>query len=173
MGINPGRFGAGATGINFTASRQLARDCGISHSLRDQSELSAEFIYEMIAAYGGPEIFFGDFYIGAVSPFGYLKHGINCNYYDSPALLRNVEPFIIDAMSHLMKSGLHKEVCICIGEGKNFLHLKNWNERFHWFREIIPLAHPRFILQYRRKRKDDYIRQYVQTLREVKGLVTL
>src|SRR5687768_3362843 len=32
MGINPGRFGAGITGINFTAPRQLRENCGIEHS---------------------------------------------------------------------------------------------------------------------------------------------
>ena len=29
FGINPGRFGAGTTGINFTAPKQLQEFCGI------------------------------------------------------------------------------------------------------------------------------------------------
>ena len=33
FGINPGRFGAGTTGINFTAPKQLKEICGIDHSL--------------------------------------------------------------------------------------------------------------------------------------------
>src|SRR6476661_2924650 len=44
LGINPGRFGAGVTGVNFTAPKQLTQHCGIAHDLRMQSELSAEFI---------------------------------------------------------------------------------------------------------------------------------
>src|SRR5437868_12793993 len=44
LGINPGRFGAGITGINFTAPRQLKNDCGITHPFGESSELSAEFI---------------------------------------------------------------------------------------------------------------------------------
>ena len=54
LGINPGRFGAGVTGINFTAPRQLKEYCGIDHPFGDSSELSAEFIekqYEIIQAY--------------------------------------------------------------------------------------------------------------------------
>jgi hypothetical protein len=32
LGINPGRFGAGITGVNFTAPKQLAQYCGIPHT---------------------------------------------------------------------------------------------------------------------------------------------
>src|ERR1700754_3890623 len=64
LGINPGRFGAGITGVNFTAPRQLKEFCGIDHTFKaEQSELSAEFIYEMINAYGGPEKFYSNFFI--------------------------------------------------------------------------------------------------------------
>ena len=54
LGINPGRFGAGITGVNFTAPKQLKENCGIDHAWKKSSELSAEFIYDMITAYGGP-----------------------------------------------------------------------------------------------------------------------
>src|SRR5260221_11513749 len=55
FGINPGRFGAGITGINFTAPKQLSENCGIPHPFKMQSELSAEFIYEAIERYGTVE----------------------------------------------------------------------------------------------------------------------
>jgi len=61
FGINPGRFGAGVTGINFTAPKQLKENCGIGHSLKMHSELSAEFIYEAIETYGGVEKFINHF----------------------------------------------------------------------------------------------------------------
>src|SRR5438067_2234225 len=70
LGINPGRFGAGVTGVNFTAPRQLQDHCHIEHSFKNQSELSAEFIYDVIAAYGGPQAFYQDFFIGSVCPMG-------------------------------------------------------------------------------------------------------
>jgi hypothetical protein len=44
LGINPGRFGAGITGINFTAPLQLSNYCGITHPFGTGTELSAEFI---------------------------------------------------------------------------------------------------------------------------------
>src|SRR5262245_10088752 len=53
LGINPGRYGAGITGVNFTAPKQLKEYCGIEHHLKLSSELSAEFIYDVIGAYGG------------------------------------------------------------------------------------------------------------------------
>src|SRR5687768_9018762 len=73
LGINPGRFGAGVTGVNFTAPRQLKQYCGIEHPFRDQSELSAEFIYDMINAYGGPQPFYRRYFIGSVCPLGFVK----------------------------------------------------------------------------------------------------
>ena len=47
LGINPGRYGAGITGVNFTAAKQLKEFCGIDNPFKG-SELSAEFIYQMI-----------------------------------------------------------------------------------------------------------------------------
>ena len=43
LGINPGRFGAGVTGISFTTPQNLRRYCGIENSLRDTPELSSRF----------------------------------------------------------------------------------------------------------------------------------
>src|SRR6476660_183257 len=98
FGINPGRFGAGTTGINFTAPKQLKEYCGIDHPFKSQTELSAEFIYEMIERYGGVEKFYEDYFISAVSPLGYTKNGINLNYYDDKELMNAVTPFIIDSI---------------------------------------------------------------------------
>ncbi|HEY6502928.1 MAG TPA: DUF4918 domain-containing protein, partial [Chitinophagaceae bacterium] len=53
FGINPGRFGGGITGINFTAPKQLKENCVIDHPFGNSSELSAEFIYEVIERYRG------------------------------------------------------------------------------------------------------------------------
>src|SRR6266571_3209111 len=79
FGINPGRFGAGTTGINFTAPKQLKEKLGIEHSFRNQTELSAEFIYEVIDRYGGPEKFYADFFLTALSPLGFVQKGKNMN----------------------------------------------------------------------------------------------
>ena len=98
LGINPGRFGAGITGVNFTAPRQLKENCGIDHPWGNTTELSAEFIYEMITQYGGPEKFYSNYFIGAVSPLGFVKDGKNINYYDDKKLQQAVTTFIIPLM---------------------------------------------------------------------------
>lgn len=164
LGINPGRFGAGVTGVNFTAPRQLTQHCGIEHTFRDQSELSAEFIYEMIQAYGGPDPFYRDVFIGSVCPLGFVQGGKNLNYYDDKALLQTVEPFIVDSIRQVVDFRVHRKRCICIGGEKNFKHLSRWNEQQGWFAEIIPVPHPRFVMQYRRRQKQQFIDQYLQAI---------
>lgn len=62
LGINPGRFGAGLTGIPFTDPVKLEHECGIKNDLPKKRELSADFIYQMIHAYGGIQKFYNRFY---------------------------------------------------------------------------------------------------------------
>jgi hypothetical protein len=118
LGINPGRFGAGVTGVNFTAPNQLKEFCGIDHEFKKQSELSAEFIYEMIGAYGGTEKFYSNFFIGSVCPLGFIKQGKNINYYDDRKLLETVEPFIIKNLNQLLDFNVDVKNCFAIGEKK-------------------------------------------------------
>ncbi len=164
LGINPGRFGAGITGINFTAARQLSAHCCVSHPFKNTSELSAEFIYEMIEAYGGATKFYGQFIIGAVCPLGFVQGGKNLNYYDDRELLHRVEPFITKSLSNLISFSVAREHCICIGGEKNFRFLSALNQKKEWFQKIIPLPHPRFIMQYKRKEKQKYIDMYLSAL---------
>lgn len=163
FGINPGRYGAGITGINFTAPLQLTRDCGITHGFGPGTELSAVFIYEMIAAYGGPAAFYRQFFIGSVCPLGLIKDGKNINYYDDPALLKRLTPFIVSCIEQQYRWPVNRHSCICIGGEKNFRFFRDLNEKYGWFREVLPLPHPRFILQYRRREKQHYISQYLET----------
>ena len=167
LGINPGRFGAGVTGVNFTAPKQLLQNCGIEHNLRSQSEISAEFIYAVIEQYGGPELFYKNFFIGSVCPLGFVQHDKNINYYDDKDLLKTVEPFIIESIRQLADYRVNHEYCVCIGGEKNFRYLSNLNEKYNWFNKVIPLPHPRFIMQYKRKSLREYIDQYLQVLSEV------
>jgi hypothetical protein len=165
LGINPGRLGAGATGISFTDPIRLEGDCGIPNTLIKKPELSADFIYRMIHAYGGPRKFYRRYLISAVSPLGFTLGGKNINYYDDPKLERAVKPFAAACISKLVDLGVNKKRCYCIGEGKNLKFLDALNREHRWFEEIIPLPHPRFIMQYRRKQLDTYIRQYLDQLR--------
>lgn len=164
LGINPGRFGAGVTGVNFTAPRQLTQYCHIIHTLKERSELSAEFIYDMITQYGGPQAFYSRFFIGSVCPLGLMQHGKNLNYYDDKNLLRIIEPFIVEKLSQLVSFNVNRKICFCIGGEKNYRYLNAFNNTYGWFEQIVPLPHPRFIMQYRRKQKQEYIDLYLKEL---------
>lgn len=164
LGINPGRFGAGLTGVNFTAPKQLKEYCHITCDYKLSSELSAEFIYEVIEAYGGVEAFCSDFFISSVCPLGLVKGGKNLNYYDSKELKKAVEPFIIKSLTQQLSFNVNRESCICIGGEKNYRYLSSLNEQFKFFMHIHPLPHPRFIMQYKRKQKQKFIDQYLEAL---------
>ena len=167
LGINPGRFGSGATGISFTDPVKLEKNCGIENTLIKKSELSADFIYTMIDAFGGPEKFYRLFFLSAVSPLGFTKENKNINYYDDKKLEEAIVPFAIDSISKLISIGMNTEKCFCIGEGENFKFLKKLNEQHKWFGEVIPLAHPRFVMQYRRKVVGQYVKDYLEKLSAV------
>src|SRR4026209_70903 len=48
IGINPGRFGAGTTGVPFTDPVSLALHCGIPNAFQKRRELSAIFIEQLL-----------------------------------------------------------------------------------------------------------------------------
>ncbi len=169
FGINPGRFGAGVTGINFTAARQLSQNCGIEHPFGNQSELSAEFIYEVIEQFGGAAAFYSQYFLTSVCPLGFTKANKNLNYYDDAALLKKVTPFITQCLETQVSWNVYREKCICIGGEKNYRFFQSLNDKHNWFKEIIPLPHPRFIMQYRRRDKLLYIDQYIKALETIAG----
>jgi hypothetical protein len=164
LGINPGRFGAGVTGVNFTAPKQLTEFCNVEHPFKNQSELSAEFIYAVINAFGGVSKFYSQFFIGSVCPLGFTLNNKNLNYYDDPALLSVVRPFIVESIEKLLSFRVNKERCICIGGEKNLRFLSSLNKEHGWFKSIIAVPHPRFIMQYRRKMVAEYIQLYLDAL---------
>lgn len=161
IGINPGRFGGGVTGLPFTDPVRLRKDCGIPNPWPDKQELSSVFMYEMMAAYGGVKKFYRDIYISAVSPLGFTKNGKNLNYYDDKQLKEQIKPFVVDCMQQQLAFGLHRDVCFCIGEGENLKYLSALNKEYQWFKNVEAVAHPRFIMQYKLKYKQDYIDKYL------------
>lgn len=165
FGINPGRFGAGLTGVPFTDPLRLAADCGIENSFAKKQELSADFVWRFIRAFGGARAFAENFYITSLVPLGFLRDGKNINYYDDRSLARAVEPFVAWNIRTQLDFGGQRDVAICLGEGQNFAFFKKLNDREGFFREIVPLPHPRWVMQYRRKRVDEFVERYVQTLR--------
>ena len=167
LGINPGRNGAGITGIPFTDPVKLEARFGIPNPFQKKAELSADFIYRMIDRYGGPEKFFGKFFINSVSPLGFISNGKNINYYDRPALRDSLDSFIRNSMNQILKMNVDRGVAFCLGEGANYKFLTTLNKETRYFDRIIPLAHPRFIMQYKRKHVDAYIDDYLQKFNSI------
>lgn len=162
IGINPGRHGGGITGIPFTDPIRLQRDCQIENQWAKRQELSSVFMYQMINGYGGPMPFYRNFYITAVSPLGFTKHNKNLNYYDDRILQQNLKPFVVDCLKQQLEFGIRRNAVFCLGEGKNFQYVQRLNAEFHFFDKVVPLPHPRFIMQYRLKRKEEYIQYYLK-----------
>jgi hypothetical protein len=164
LGINPGRFGGGITGIPFTDPVKLENSCEITNNLKKIAEPSAGFIYDMIETYGGPELFYSKYFIHAVCPLGFTKDGVNYNYYDSKPLEKAVTPFVIQSLKKILSFPVNVDLCYCLGNGKNFAYLSSINNSHHFFKEIIPLPHPRWIVQYRRKKYGEFIQEYLEKL---------
>lgn len=169
LGINPGRLGAGFTGVPFTDTKRLTAECGIAYTGRQTHEPSSVFVYEVIREYGGPEKFYGDFYINSVCPLGFTQAGAsgrekNYNYYDRPDLASAVTDFIVWNLREQISMGVSTDVCWCLGTGKNEKFLRALNVRHGFFGEIVALEHPRFIMQYRSASRDEYIRKYISFL---------
>lgn len=160
LGINPGRLGGGLTGIPFTDPLHLEKFCGIENNLDKKLELSSTFIYEMILACGGPDAFYKKFYFSSLSPLGFTKEGKNLNYYDDLKLQKKIESFMIESIQTQLNFNIDTQIAYCLGEGQNYKYLHQLNQQHKFFEEIKPLAHPRFIMQYKRKSKSDYIHQY-------------
>jgi hypothetical protein len=164
LGINPGRFGGGITGIPFTDPIKLQHICGIENALPKKAELSADFIHQMMATYGGLERFYSNYFFSSVSPLGFTQDGKNLNYYDTPALSKSLEKFIIQSLHQLLELGIDRQKAFCLGEGSNFKYLAKLNEKEQLFKTITPLSHPRFIMQYKRKHVQHYIDDYLSKL---------
>lgn len=169
LGINPGRHGAGVTGIPFTDTIRLEKYCGIKINEFNSYETSSEFIYKMINAYGGVRKFYSRYYINAVCPLGFTIPGrngkqVNYNYYDDKGLAETMYDFILNSLQKQIAFGINTDVCYCLGTGKNYKFLTELNRNENLFREIIPLEHPRFIMQYRRKKLNNFIDKYLRLL---------
>ena len=163
LGINPGRFGAGITGVPFTDPIRLEK-LGIENTFPKRQELSSIFIYDMIDQCGGPEIFYSKYYFTSLSPLGFVKHGKNYNYYDDRELSALLKEYIIENIRTQYKFGAESTVAYCLGQGKNYTYLENLNREFKWWERVEPLPHPRWIMQYKLRKKDEYIQMYKSML---------
>lgn len=164
LGINPGRFGGGITGVSFTDPLALEKFCGIENSFQKKREISSEFIYKFIVRYGGAKEFYSKFFISALFPLALIKDGLNYNYYDENKLYKLLKPTIVENVKTHIEFGARRDYVICLGR-KNYNFLNEINEEIKLFDKIVVLDHPRYIMQYKRKQLEIYLNEYLNAFR--------
>ncbi|GMU95787.1 uracil-DNA glycosylase family protein [Ignavibacterium album] len=166
IGINPGRFGGGLTGISFTDPVALREQCGIENNLGNQKELSSKFIYSVANRFGGVEKFFSKVFLTALYPFALLKKGKNYNYYDDKVLAEYLKSEIVKNIKSQIKFSAYRDFAILLGK-KNAIYFEPLNSEYKFFKKIIVVEHPRYIMQYKLKQMNDYIKKYIKAVKEV------
>lgn len=170
IGINPGRLGAGLTGVPFTDPKHLQSQCNIHYPGKPAHEPSSVFVYDVINAFGGVSEFYSKFYINSICPLGFISVDAagkrkNYNYYDSRELTMVVYDFMIENIEKQLDFGIDRDICFCLGASDNLKFLYKINSEKKYFKHIIGLEHPRFIMQYKSKSKQFYIDKYVSILK--------
>lgn len=169
LGSSPARRGTAVTGIPFEDAEHLQAETGIVIDEFYINKSSSGFLYEVMEAYGGCSRFYADFYMNFVCPLGIVKTNIkgnevNCNYYDNKELQKSLYSFIVDTLKSQLEFGIDTSVCYCIGSGENYSFLSKINYEYDFFDTIVPLEHPRFIMQYNSKKKDEFLEKYINAL---------
>lgn len=169
LGSSPARKGTSLTGVPFEDASHLYEITGITIDDFYIKKSNSDFLYEVMDKYGGVEKFYKDFYLSFICPLGIEKlnnkgNYINCNYYENKKLENSLYNFIIDSIKRQISFGIDTSVVYCIGSGENYKFLTKINEEYKLFGKIIPLEHPRFIMQYNSKDKDKYLNKYLEAL---------
>ena len=163
FGINPGRFGGGLTGIAFTDPVALRENCGIQNDLGTRKELSSKFIYNLVNEFSGTQKFFSRIYLTALYPLAIVKDGKNYNYYDKPALYRALKKHIEQSIKEQAEFGARRDIAISLGK-KNAKYLQEINDQYGFFNKIKVLDHPRYIMQYKLKQMNKYLKDYLSAM---------
>ena len=171
LGSNPARRASAITGIPFEDAIHLQQETGVFIDNFYINKSSSNFLYDVIEEYGGCDIFYKDFYMNFVFPLGIAKisskgNESNCNYYEINNHKEKIKNYIIDSIKEILKLNIDTSICYCIGSGKNYEYLLKLNIEYNFFKKIIPLEHPRFIMQYNSKNKDLYLKKYLDALKE-------
>jgi hypothetical protein len=153
-GINPGRHGAGKTGVPFLDFMSLSKIIpGIE---RQDIEKSASFFFEAVRSFG-VESFFRTFYVSNFSSVGYIREGKNLNYYDLPQpALKIVERNFLEEIKTV-----------------NPTHIVSLSAAVHAsVRKLLPanidcslrLPHPAWVATYRANEKNQWLSRYREVL---------
>ncbi len=173
LGSSPARKGTAITGVPFEDASHLYKETGIMIDDFYINKSSSNFLYEVMDQYGGCQKFYKDFYMSFVCPLGIVNKSakgneVNANYYENKKLEHILYNFIVESLKKQISFGIDTSICFSIGSGENFKFLTKINEKYHFFDKIIPLEHPRFIMQYNSKDKDKFLNKYIKALKKEK-----
>ena len=165
IAINPGRLGAGTTGVPFTDTKRLENDCKITMESAHTHEVSAVFVYRMIQEFGGVKSFYKQFYINSSFPLAIVRKNklgawVNANYYDDMELYDKVKNYMIDSLKENINLGLDTNEVFILGK-KNAKFIKKLNDEEKLFNQMTVLEHPRYIQQYKSKDLQLYLDKYM------------
>ena len=169
IGSSPARRGTAVTGVPYEDSEHLKEITGEELNNFYINKSSSNFLYDVIDEYGGCEKFYKKFYMNFICPLGIVRinsngREVNCNYYENKKVQDILYSFIVESLKKQIEFGIDTSVVYCIGSGDNYKFLSKLNDEFHFFERIIPLEHPRFIMQYNSKNVDVYIKKYLDAL---------
>lgn len=169
IGSSPARRGTAVTGIPYEDAKHLQNITGIHIDNFYINKSSSNFLYDIIEKYGGSEKFYSKFYMNFICPLGIVKinskgNKVNCNYYENKKIQKILYSFMLESLKKQIEFGIDTSIVYCIGSGENYKFLTELNNKNHLFETIIPLEHPRYIMQYDSKHKSEYIKKYLNAL---------
>ncbi len=169
LGSSPARRGSAVTGVPYEDANHLQNETGIYIDNFYVNKSSSNFLYDVIEKYGGCKKFYNDFYMNFICPLGIVRinskgNEVNCNYYENKKLQSSLYDFILKSIKEQLQFNIDTSICYCIGSGENYEFLKEINDKHHFFKTIIPLEHPRYIMQYNSKNRDYYFEKYLSAL---------
>ena len=150
-GLNPGRLGAGQTGIPFMDFESLGQLLpGIA---RRDRERSASFFFHVLSVFGAAA-FYRTFYVTNVSAVGFVRSGRNLNYPDLPApALAIVKQRFLEEMEEVQPTHV-----IALGRQVQKT-LRQWLPAAVDCSHCLP--HPAWVATYRPREKAQWIEHYL------------
>ena len=73
---------------------------------------------------------------------------------------------MIKSLKSQLAAGGSKKIAFVLGRGKNYQYLNQMNEKHGLVKTLWPLPHPRWVMQYRLKKLDIYIQEYITKLHQ-------
>ena len=118
----------------------------------------------MISEYGGVKKFYSKMFLSALFPFALIKDGKNYNYYETKEIANALRDEIIKSVKAQINFGARRDVVIILGK-KNADYFSLLNDEHKFFKKIIVLEHPRYIMQYKLKNIEYYISKYIDAIK--------